>query len=139
MGKILEFLGAPIDKLIGAVGGIIDNVHTSGEERDEALSRLAVIRAEFEMAVREADQQLYETQASIIKAEAQSQDWLPRNVRPGIMALFGLLVFFNYGVRPLLGDIPIDLPEQFWWFLSIGFTGYVGARTYETVYSKESQ
>lgn len=137
MNRLLELLGSPISDLIGRIGGVIDNLHTSEGEKLEAHARLVAFEAEFTKAVIEADQKLYETQASLIKAEIQSEDWLPRNVRPLIMASFALLVFFNYGIRPLLGDVPVELPDDFWFFLSIGFTGYVGARTYEKAHTKK--
>lgn len=76
--------------------------------------------------------------AEVIKAEAQSQSWLPRNVRPLLLLLWGSLITFNY-LLPLLGHFirafqsvqPLTLPDWLYKLTAIGFTGYVTARTFE--------
>jgi len=78
--------------------------------------------------------------AEVIKAEAQSQSWLPRNVRPMCLALWAFLITFNYFI-PLLahffvrfqGMQPEVLPDWIYKLTAIGFTGYVTARTWEKV------
>lgn len=78
--------------------------------------------------------------ADVIKAEAQSQSWLPRNVRPLLLLVWGLTITFNYFL-PLIahftskfsGVQPLSLPDWIYKLTAIGFTGYVTARTWEKV------
>ena len=76
--------------------------------------------------------------AEIIKAEAQSQSWLPKNVRPLLLLMWGSMITFNYMV-PLLAQFfnpeikPIPLDPWVYKLTAIGFTGYVTARTWEKV------
>lgn len=78
--------------------------------------------------------------AEVIKAEAQSQSWLPRNARPLLLLLWGCLITVNY-LLPLLAHFwpgfatmqPLALPDWLYKLTAIGFTGYVTARTWEKV------
>lgn len=78
--------------------------------------------------------------AEVIKAEAQSQSWLPRNVRPLLLLLWGVLITVNY-LLPLLAHFsplfasmqPLTLPDWLYKLTAIGFTGYVTARTWEKI------
>lgn len=86
------------------------------------------------------------TQAGeVIRAEAASQSWLPRNVRPMCLAMWAFLITFNYFL-PLLAhffvrfhDIqPQVLPDWIYKLTAIGFTGYVTARTWEKVTNSDN-
>ena len=76
--------------------------------------------------------------AEVIKAEAGSQSWLPRNVRPLLLLLWGCLITLNF-LLPLLQHFfhiwasvqPLVLPDWMYRLVAIGFTGYVTARTFE--------
>lgn len=78
--------------------------------------------------------------ADIIKTEAASQGWLPRNVRPLLLLCWGLLVTFNFAV-PVIARFwvpdfqPVALDPWVFKLTAIGFTGYVTARTWEKVTS----
>jgi hypothetical protein len=73
-----------------------------------------------------------------IRAEAQSQSWLPRNVRPLLLLFWGSCITFNY-MLPLLAHFtshfatvqPLVLPDWVYKLTVIGFTGYAGFRTFE--------
>ena len=76
--------------------------------------------------------------AEIIKAEAGSQSWLPRNVRPLLLLLWGLAITFNLCV-PIVARfwiptiMPLAIDPWIYKLTAIGFTGYVTARTWEKV------
>lgn len=79
-----------------------------------------------------------QTSADVIKAEAQSQSWLPRNVRPLLLLVWGTLISFNYFIPLIAKLFKVDIPPVVldpWVFklTAIGFTGYVTARTWEKV------
>ena len=81
--------------------------------------------------------------ANVIKAEATSQSWLPRNVRPILLLLWGLVITFNE-IVPIIGRFWIPgiqaLPLDPWVYklTAIGFTGYVTARTWEKVTNSDN-
>jgi hypothetical protein len=76
--------------------------------------------------------------AEVIKAEAGSQSWLPRNVRPLLLLLWGTAITFNLFV-PIVARFwiptiqPLVVPDWVYKLTAIGFTGYVTARTWEKV------
>lgn len=77
-----------------------------------------------------------ETQASIIIAEAQGASWLQRNWRPGLMALFGIIILNNYILNPWISamfdvEVMMEIPEQMWGLLKLGIGGYIVGRSTE--------
>jgi Holin of 3TMs, for gene-transfer release len=101
-------------------------------------SELAKIQADLQGKMMDAVTAEINQGGEIIKAEAQSQSWLPRNVRPLLLLLWGLTITFNALVPllarfwvPLLTPIPLD--PWVYKLTAIGFTGYVTARTWEKV------
>ncbi|SRR6266478_2079925 len=81
--------------------------------------------------------------AEIIKVEAGSQSWLPRNVRPLLLLLWGLAITFNLVVpivaRFWIHDMqPLALPDWVYKLTAIGFTGYVAARSTEKIFDKDN-
>jgi hypothetical protein len=81
--------------------------------------------------------------ADIIKAEAQSQSWLPRNVRPLLLLLWGTCISVNvvaaiiahYFISQTITPVPVD--PWVYKLTAIGFTGYVTARSWEKIQNAE--
>jgi|ERR671923_1900756 hypothetical protein len=76
--------------------------------------------------------------AEVIKAEANSQSWLPRNVRPLLLLMWGTVITANIFIpviaRFWIHDLqPLIVPDWVYKLTAIGFTGYVTARTWEKV------
>lgn len=105
-----------------------------------AVEQNAAILAQKDVELQEklADQAASEIAASaeIIKAEATSQSWLPRNVRPLLLLLWGAAITVNQLVPiiarfwvPGLQPFPID--PWVYKLTAIGYTGYVGFRSWE--------
>ena len=126
--------------LIGPVSGLVNKVlDKTCEDKDlkqklkaEAMAQLLTQdHSEFETAIKE--------QASIIRAEANSQSWLARNWRPAMMCLFGLIVANNYIVFPYLQNFMPDsavllpIPQDLWALLKLGIGGYVVGRSGEKI------
>jgi hypothetical protein len=84
-----------------------------------------------------------ESAASIIKIEAQSQSWLPRNVRPLLLLCWGAAITFNALVPVIArywfpGLQPLQLDPWVYKLTAIGYTGYVGFRSVEKLMDKDS-
>ena len=99
---------------------------------------LALKELEIQARVEEAQSREMESAASIIRQEAQSQSWLPRNVRPLLLLLWGVVITANV-VVPIIARfwrvdmVPLELDEWLYGLTMVGFTGYVSARTFEKI------
>jgi hypothetical protein len=120
--NLLSFIGdifAPAAKLI-------DDVHTSTEEKLTLKNKLAVIQNEIHSKLIEYETKLLQSKTEIITAEANGQSWIQRNWRPITMLTFlGLVVCDSFGwlANPLAAEA--------WTLLQIGLGGYVTGRSAE--------
>jgi Holin of 3TMs, for gene-transfer release len=105
---------------------------------DANQAALALKELEIQGKIQDAISQEVASSAEIIKAEAQSQSWLPRNVRPLLLLLWGLLITLNFLI-PLIAKVtgvviePLVLDPWVYRLTIIGYTGYVGFRTFEKI------
>ena len=124
---IWEFLKGAI----APVTNLIDELHTSDEERETL--RLEFYKLQFGIfeQVMSYEKQLLESQAQIITAEAQGQSWLQRSWRPITMLTFLALV-----VADSFGWLANPLASEAWTLLQIGLGGYVAGRSIEKITPK---
>lgn len=122
MKKILDFITGDVIK---AVGGVIDNLFTTDEERIRAKNEVFKILKEKEL-------QLQEMQKDIIVAEARG-NWLQRSWRPIVMLGFAFIVMYNKFIAPAFGLPNAELENEFWNLLQLGVGGYVIGRTVEKI------
>lgn len=123
---IFSFLG----NIIKPASDLIDNLHTSEEEKLELKKQMQKIENDFQSKVLEYETKLLESQASIITAEATGKSWLQRNWRPITMLTFLILVVFD-----AFGVLPFRLADEAWLLLQIGLGGYVAGRSLEKITS----
>lgn len=109
---------------------MIDNVHTSEEEKLTKKAQLLELQTAFlnDALVYETEQ--LKSKTAIITAEANSASWLARNWRPITMLTFLVLV-----VCDSFGWLANPLADQAWTLLQIGLGGYVVGRSAEKVTS----
>ena len=107
---------------------LIDNLHTSDEEKLEIKQKMFELQNQAFMKAEEYESQLLDAKKTIITAEAQSQSVLARNWRPITMLSFLVLV-----VADSLGMLPNPLAPEAWTLLQIGLGGYVVGRSAEKV------
>lgn len=105
---------------------------------DENAQQIALKQLDLQGKLQDAVSNEVSQAADVIKAEANSQSWLPRNVRPACLAAWAFLITFNYFI-PIVAQLfhnqltPIVLDPWVYKLTAIGFTGYVTARTWEKV------
>ena len=91
LGKI--FSGGAAD-LVKSVGGVIDNLHTSKEEKLEAERKIKELMANYEV-------EMEKNITSRWEADLKSDSWLSKNVRPLVMIFLivctMLLIFIDAG------------------------------------------
>ena len=110
---------------------IIDDLHTSDEERAEAKRQLLIIQNQMSSKLLEYENELLKQKAEIIKVEATGQSWLQRTWRPITMLVFIALV-----ISDLFGWLAFRLPPEYWDLFKIGLGGYVLGRSAEKVVPK---
>jgi len=108
------------------VGNIIDNLHTSDEEKAILRNELFAMQSSLQIRVLEYEKNLLSKQSQIITAEAQGNSWLQRSWRPITMLVFLLLV-----VLDSFGWLSNPLAPEAWTLLQIGLGGYVVGRSAE--------
>ena len=100
------FSGGAAD-LVKGVGGVIDNLHTSQEEKLEAEQKIKALVANYEV---EMEKQISDRW----KADMNSDSWLSKNVRPMVLIFLVistvLMIFIdagtiNFNVEPKWTDL----------------------------------
>ena len=91
LGKL--FSGGAAD-LVKGVGGVIDNLHTSNEEKLEAERKIKELIANYEV-------EMEKNITSRWEADLKSDSWLSKNVRPLVLIFLivctMLLIFIDAG------------------------------------------
>lgn len=108
------------------IADIVDELHTSDEERMQIKTKLVELQNQVTNKVLDYETQLLNSQAKVITAEAQGQSWLQRSWRPITMLTFLVLV-----VLDTMGMTEFRLSDQAWDLLQIGIGGYVVGRSVE--------
>jgi len=94
-------------ELVKGVGGVIDNLHTSKEEKLEAERKIKELIASYEI---EMEKQISDRW----KADMNSDSWLSKNVRPMVLIFLVistvLMIFIdagtiNFNVEPKWTDL----------------------------------
>ena len=93
--KILKTIfGGGADKLVETVGGVLDNLSTSKEEKLEAKRKIKELMVSHQVEVEKNVSERW-------KADMNSDSWLSKNVRPLVLVFFivctMLLVFIDSG------------------------------------------
>ena len=130
---LLSILSGPIGNLIGSVGSVIDNLHTSDEEKLAAKHKLQLIELDFQRVALEAETKFVEAQRDVLKTEISSKHWLAANWRPILMLVFTYIIFHNYVLVPIFGLVAAEIPADMWTLLKIGVGGYIVGRSAEKI------
>jgi hypothetical protein len=123
LGKI--FSGGAAD-LVKGVGSVIDNLHTSGEEKLAAENKIKELIANYEV-------EMEKNITSRWKADMNSDSWLSKNVRPLVLiflvACTMLLIFIDAGKLNFnVKDSYVDLLQL---VLITVIGAYFGGRSFE--------
>jgi hypothetical protein len=107
---------------------LVDELHTSTEEKLKAKGHLLDVQAAAMQRVFDYEAEMLSAKAKIVHAEASSKHWLTANWRPITMLTFLTLV-----VGDSLGWLPNSLNKEAWFLLEIGLGGYVIGRSGEKI------
>lgn len=133
MGKVWQWLSGPATSVINSVGGVIDDLTTSEEEKLTAQMALKRIEAEFQLAIMNADVEYAREQAKVLQTELSSGSWLGKNWRPILMLVFTFIILFNFVIAPIFSMTLLPIPGPMWELLKIGVGGYIVGRSAEKI------
>lgn len=125
-----------ISGAIKPVTDLIDNMHTSEEEKGKIKQALAQMQNTI-------DHQLIKSKGDIVKAEAESEHFLTSSWRPITALVFVAIIANNYIIAPYIGAfignkaaVMLEIPPQMWDLLKIMIGGYVIGRSGEKALDK---
>ena len=107
---------------------MIDEVHTSEEEKLKAQASLLAAQAAAMDKVLAYERDALLARASIVEPEAKSEHTVTATWRPIVM-----LCFTGLAVGDSLGWLPNALAPEAWTLLQIGLGGYVVGRSAEKI------
>lgn len=107
---------------------LIDELHTSDEEKLAEQRRLLEVQAAVLDQALAYEKETFTARAAIVEAEARSEHWLTATWRPITM-----LTMLALTVSDSLGLLPNPLKEDAWTLLQLGLGGYVVGRSVEKV------
>lgn len=115
-------------RLFTPVNRLLDDIHTSDEERARAKSAIMALQNEALGLALALERESLQAKSGLIAAEANGASWLQRNWRPITMLSFlGLVVADSFGL------LAFRLADQAWLLLQIGLGGYVVGRSVEKI------
>lgn len=115
-------------QLFKPISELVDNLHTSDEERLNIKTKLFEIQNKVVSDLIEYEQKLLDARTKVITAEAQGSSLLQRTWRPITMLTFLILV-----VCDTFGLTEFRLSQEAWALLKLGIGGYVVGRSVEKV------
>ena len=115
-------------ELVKGVGGVIDNLHTSGEEKLEAERKIKELIANYEV-------EMEKNITSRWEADLKSDSWLSKNVRPLVLIFLivctMLLIFIDAGA--LNFEVKSSWVDLLQLVLITVIGAYFGGRSFEKV------
>ena len=94
MSILTSIFSAGAGELVKSVGGVIDNLHTSEDEKLEAERKIKELVASYEV-------QMEKEISSRWEADMKSDSWLSKNVRPLVLVFLVvstvLMIFIDAG------------------------------------------
>lgn len=133
--SILSF----ISKIFGPAAKLVDDLHTSGEEKLVLKAKLLEIQTGVLSEAMGLEKSLMESKTSIILAEAKSDGWLTRSWRPIVMlSLAGSALAYWFGLTPTdpstgLSVIPLEIINRMFSLVQLGVGGYIAGRSAEKI------
>ena len=128
MNILSKIFSSGATELIKGVGGVIDNLHTSKEEKLEAERKIQTLIANHEV-------EMEKTITDRWKSDMKSDSWLSKNVRPAVLIFLVvstvLMIFIDAGtINFVVEDKWTDLLQL---VLITVIGAYFGGRSLEKV------
>ncbi|MHC4067885.1 MAG: 3TM-type holin [Planctomycetota bacterium] len=131
----IPIIGDIIGAIVGTAGKVIDELHTSEEEKAAAKARLLEAELAAMTTALNYEQTVAQEKGATLRVEMQGNT-LQRSWRPVTMLVFVFIIFNNYVLVPYVGafgaEVPaLDIPPGMWALLNVGIGGYIASRGLE--------
>jgi len=130
-GILTKIFSIGAKELVGAVGNIIDEVHTSKEEKGEIKLKMQEMIASHEAKIQEQVTRRWEADLK--------GNWLSKSIRP--LSLAFLLLSLTVFTLVDFSFVDLDIKDswiELWKMLAItAFGAYFGGRSYEKAKNKQ--
>ena len=128
MNILKMFTGGGAKDLVEGIGGVVDNLHTSEEEKLEANQKIKELVSNYEV-------EMEKTITERWKVDMISDSWLSKNIRPMVLIFLVvatvLMIFIDAGVLAFeVKDTWVDLLQL---VLITVIGAYFGGRSLEKV------
>ena len=128
MSILTQIFSSGATALVKGIGGVIDNLHTSKEEKLEAERKIQTLIANHEV-------EMEKTITDRWKSDMKSDSWLSKNVRPAVLIFLVvstvLMIFIDAGtINFVVEDKWTDLLQL---VLITVIGAYFGGRSLEKV------
>lgn len=130
---LLDILKGPVTGLVSAVGGVIDKLTTTQEEKLAAKAELLRMTQQFQLEMERLNTDWAKAQRDVIVAEASGHSWLQRNWRPMVMLAFVFLIGVVVWTGGYINGRELDraFVLEILSIIKIGLGGYVIGRSVE--------
>ena len=128
MSVLTKIFSSGASDLVKSIGGVVDNLHTSKEEKLEAERKIKELMANYQV-------EMEKNISSRWEADLKSDSWLSKNVRPMVLIFLivctMLLIFIDAGALKFnVKDSYVDLLQL---VLITVIGAYFGGRSLEKV------
>lgn len=134
-----------VKDIFGPAAKLVDDLHTSKEEKLSLKTELLKIEAGVMSEAMKLEKTVVEAKTKIITAEAKSDSWITRSMRPLVVSMFSLAVMaYWFGLTPTnpetgLSTIPLEIIKDMYTVVKIGLGGYITSRGAEKIIPKVAQ
>jgi hypothetical protein len=120
MGWIAEIFKGSADGIIGGIGKIADELHLSGEEKQNFQVKMESLLQKRDSEIEQTIRTELTAKSNIIMAEMQQGDNFTRRARPTVVYAGLFIIAVNYCFGPVIANLfgnawnPIQMPTEFW-------------------------
>lgn len=128
MSWISKLLGGSLGNVVSEVGGVVDQFHLSGEEKQKFLLEMESLMQKRDSEIEQTLRSELKAKQDILVAELTQGDNYTKRARPTVVYAGLGFIIFNYCLIPMLGLVfngvsfpALSLPPEFWY----GWSGIV--------------
>jgi hypothetical protein len=121
MSWLTNLFSGSVGGLVKEVGGIIDNLTCTGEEKQQFKLEMEKLLQLRDATLQRGLQAELQTKERIMVAELNQGDNFTKRARPTVVYMGLFFIFLNYCFIPIISNItgnalitPLDLPSYFW-------------------------
>ena len=127
MSWFTKIFSGSVGTLVEQVGGVVDQFHLSGEEKQKFKLELEALLQKRDSEIEETIRTELQSKERVLVAELTQGDSYTKRARPTVVYAGLVFMFLNYCIIPAIQSLagavvePFELPTEFW----AGWSGIV--------------